>query len=172
VSVQPAFSHDLRTIDELVNFALLEVNEELARQAVSILHGRGTAELLQYAKRLSTSPCHRERRLGADILGQLGVPDRTFPMRMRRDPVWHVGCRAKHRGINLRSDGLVVPERCRCHPAGNQVLKSFECECPTCRATCPGHRRVSRCDDVPRSHEPRYRQQRQRLGHFCSRNAV
>jgi len=80
VSVQPVFSEDVRTIDELVNFALSEVSEELAWQAVSVLHRRGTAEVLQYAKRLSTSPCDRERRLGADILGQLGVPDRTFPV--------------------------------------------------------------------------------------------
>ncbi len=80
MSVQPAFSDDLRTIDELVDFALIEVSEELAWQAVSILHGRGTAEVLHYAKRLSASPCDRERRLGADILGQLGVPDRTFPV--------------------------------------------------------------------------------------------
>lgn len=80
MSVQPVFSEDVRTIDELVNFALSEVSEELAWQAVSVLHRRGTAEVLQYAKRLSTSPCDRERRLGADILGQLGVPDRTFPI--------------------------------------------------------------------------------------------
>ena len=88
MSVQPAFSDDLRTIDELVNFALLEVNEELARQAVSILHGRGTAELLQYAKRLSTSPCHRERRLGADIRMRMSDmpcdlpwPQKSVPLR-------------------------------------------------------------------------------------------
>ena len=80
MSVLPVLSADLRAIDELVHCALSEVSEELAWQAVSVLHGRGTAEVLQSAKRLSTSPCDRERRLGADILGQLGVPDRTFPV--------------------------------------------------------------------------------------------
>ncbi len=34
-------SEDLRTIDELVNFSLIEVSEALAWQAVTVLHGRG-----------------------------------------------------------------------------------------------------------------------------------
>ena len=69
---------DQRTIDELVRFALSETSEELSWQAVTVLHFRGTQEVLEHAKRLSASSCNRERRLGADILGQLGVPDRTF----------------------------------------------------------------------------------------------
>ncbi|MFO1000938.1 MAG: HEAT repeat domain-containing protein [Planctomycetaceae bacterium] len=70
---------DLRTIDELVGSALSETREESSWQAVSVLHRRGTGEVLEHAKRLSASCSNRERRLGADILGQLGVPDRTFP---------------------------------------------------------------------------------------------
>ncbi len=71
---------DLRTIDELVGSALSETREELSWQAVTVLHFRGTQEVLEQAIRLSASSCNRERRLGADILGQLGVPDRTFPV--------------------------------------------------------------------------------------------
>lgn len=70
---------DLRTIDELVGSALSETSEELSWRVVTMLHFRGTQEVLEEAKRLSVSSCNRERRLGADILGQLGVPERTFP---------------------------------------------------------------------------------------------
>ncbi len=79
MSGQPEFRGDLRTTEELVDFALNELSDELAWQAVVELHFRGTEDVLQYAQRLSMSPSNRERRLGADILGQLGVPDRTFP---------------------------------------------------------------------------------------------
>ena len=156
MSVLADLRDDLRTIDELVNSPLIEVSEALSWQAVTVLHGRGTAEVLQYAKRLSTSPRDRERRFGADILGQLGVPNRNFPVECAAIlcgmlDAEHVTC-----GINLRSDCLVVSKLCRCHPAGHQVFKSFRSECSTCRSTCAHYRRVSHCDDVPRSHEPRY----------------
>jgi HEAT repeat protein len=74
------FREDPRSTAELVDFALSEVSDELAWQAVTVLHFRGTEEVLEHAKRLSASSCNRERRLGADILGQLGVPERTFPV--------------------------------------------------------------------------------------------
>lgn len=80
MSGQPDFCNDVRSTEELVSFALSELSEELAWQAVTVLHFRGTEEVLEQAKRLSASSCNRERRLGADILGQLGVPDRTFPV--------------------------------------------------------------------------------------------
>ena len=38
-----------------------------------------TSEVLETAKRLCIGAAPRERKLGADILGQLGVPDRAFP---------------------------------------------------------------------------------------------
>ena len=48
-------------------------------EAVCVLHFRGTAEVLGRANELCQSDCFAERRLGANILGQLGVPERTFP---------------------------------------------------------------------------------------------
>jgi HEAT repeat protein len=80
MSAQPEFRDDLRITEELVDLALSELSDELAWQAVTVLHWRGTEEVLQCARRLSASSCNRQRRLGADILGQLGVPDRTFPV--------------------------------------------------------------------------------------------
>lgn len=70
---------DSRTVDELINVALSETDEEIVWQAVCSLHWRGTCEVLQRAEALCDSHCSRERHLGADILGQLGVPDRKFP---------------------------------------------------------------------------------------------
>lgn len=71
--------YDPRLVDELVTAALTEPDEELAWDAVGALHWRGTYEVLQKAEALCQSEYAQERKLGADILGQLGVPDRTFP---------------------------------------------------------------------------------------------
>jgi HEAT repeat protein len=70
---------DPRTVDELVNEALTEWDEDLAWDAISALQWRGSYEVLQRAKSLCHSICPDERRIGADILGQLGVPERSFP---------------------------------------------------------------------------------------------
>jgi HEAT repeat protein len=70
---------DPRSIDELVSTALSESDEEVAWDAVCALHFRGTEDVLARAETLCRSDSAKERRLGADILGQLGVPDRTFP---------------------------------------------------------------------------------------------
>jgi HEAT repeat protein len=80
MSRQPEICDDARSTEELVSFALSELSEELAWQAVTVLHFRGTEEVLEYSQQLATSPSNHKRRLGADILGQLGVPDRTFPV--------------------------------------------------------------------------------------------
>jgi HEAT repeat protein len=84
---------DPRTVDELVNAVLSEADEEAAWEPVYVLHWRGTREVLLRAKELCGSRCPRERRLGADILGQSGVPDRTFPAE----------CRSQLRGM-LKAD--------------------------------------------------------------------
>ena len=47
--------------------------------AVSALHWLGTREVLNRALEMTSSRDPRERARGADILGQLGIPDRTFP---------------------------------------------------------------------------------------------
>lgn len=69
---------DPRTVDELFLAALTETDDDLAWQPVSALHYRGTHEALDRARALCLSECSFERRLGADVLGQLGVPERTF----------------------------------------------------------------------------------------------
>ena len=70
---------DPRLTNELVTLALTETDEDLAWDAVRALHWRGNLEVLERATQLATSQCPRERRLGADILGQLGVPERFLP---------------------------------------------------------------------------------------------
>lgn len=77
---QSEFCDEPGSTEELISFALNSLSDDLAWQAVTALHFRGTQEVLELAKRLSASSCNRERRLGADILGQLGVPERTFPV--------------------------------------------------------------------------------------------
>jgi HEAT repeat protein len=59
-------------------------DEDRAWDALGALHWRGTHEVLDWAVRLCQSFCAVERRVGADILGQLGVPERAFP-----EPCFH-----------------------------------------------------------------------------------
>ncbi len=70
---------DPRSIDELVSTALTESDEEIVSDAVCALQFRGTREVLARAETLCRSDCVAERCLGANILGQLGVPERTYP---------------------------------------------------------------------------------------------
>lgn len=56
-----------------------EEDDEGVWEAVGSLQRRGTREVLEAAARLLESPLPRARRQGADILGQLGIPERTFP---------------------------------------------------------------------------------------------
>jgi len=71
--------HDPRSIEELVRLALTEQDEDAAWEYVAVLHYKGNREVLEAAARLCSSSQPRERQLGADVLGQLGVPERTFP---------------------------------------------------------------------------------------------
>lgn len=70
---------DPRTVHELVALALSRPDEDPGWEAVSILHRRGSREAFEVGRGLCRSPCPVERTLGANILGQLGVPDRTYP---------------------------------------------------------------------------------------------
>lgn len=72
--------NDPRSIDELVACALSSSDEEEAWDAVAVLHKRATPEVLARARELCFSEHAEERRLGANILGQLGVPERTHPV--------------------------------------------------------------------------------------------
>lgn len=64
---------------DLIKRALDAETDEEAWECVEELHRRGTADVLARARRLCLSSKPEERMLGADILGQLGVPRRTFP---------------------------------------------------------------------------------------------
>jgi HEAT repeat protein len=70
---------DPRSVGELISAILSGLDEDLAWDAIGALHWRGTPEVMDRAVRLCQSLCAVERRVGADILGQLGIPDRTFP---------------------------------------------------------------------------------------------
>lgn len=67
------------TTYDLINRALTEPDENKAWEAVDTLHFRATREVFEEARKLCRSECPQERGLGADILGQLGVPDRLYP---------------------------------------------------------------------------------------------
>jgi HEAT repeat protein len=71
--------NDPRSTEELIQIALAQENEYAFRDIVSILHFRGSYEVLEAASRLCNSQNPKERELGVDILGQLGIPKRTFP---------------------------------------------------------------------------------------------
>jgi HEAT repeat protein len=72
--------YDLRSVDQLISVALSDPNtyENGGWEAVVALHWRGSAEVLNRAARMCQSNCAVERRVGADILGQLGFAERSF----------------------------------------------------------------------------------------------
>ncbi|QDU93604.1 HEAT repeat domain-containing protein [Lignipirellula cremea] len=72
---------DQRTLDQLINVALCEADEDAVWQAVYTLQRRGDREVLERADELSVSNCFRERELAAWILGDLGAPERIFRRR-------------------------------------------------------------------------------------------
>lgn len=69
---------DPRSVSDLLD-AALQADDDAAWDAVAALHWRGSKEVLDRAVAFtrSTDPALRGR--GADILGQLGIPARTFP---------------------------------------------------------------------------------------------
>jgi HEAT repeat protein len=70
---------DPRSTQELISIVLTGADEDTAWEAVTLLHWRGTREVFDAARQLCASECPKERVLGADILGQLGIPERSFP---------------------------------------------------------------------------------------------
>ena len=67
-----------RSTDELIRVALTEKDEDAAWEPVTVLHERGTREVLVAAQRLCGSSEAAERELGANLLGQLGAPKQPF----------------------------------------------------------------------------------------------
>ena len=88
--------NDPRTVDELISVTLSEQDEDLFWDAVWALQWRGSHEVLDRAAQLCRSFCVMERRTGADILGQLGVPDRTFPERCLQILLGMLECEQDH----------------------------------------------------------------------------
>jgi HEAT repeat protein len=64
--------------EKLIELALTE-SETQAREYITVLHFRANLKVLQAAQKLCQSKNKKERELGADILGQLGIPNRAFP---------------------------------------------------------------------------------------------
>jgi HEAT repeat protein len=69
---------DQRSTQNLVALAMSADDDHDQWDLVVTLHYRGGAEEFQVAADLCRSQDSRERKLGADILGQLGWADRTF----------------------------------------------------------------------------------------------
>ncbi|MFB8791503.1 MAG: HEAT repeat domain-containing protein [Potamolinea sp.] len=69
---------DSRTTEELIKLALNAEDEDEVWELVPSLHFRGNREVLEAAQKLCESEIFKERKLGVDILGQLGIPQRTF----------------------------------------------------------------------------------------------
>ena len=72
-------ANDPRTTDELISFALNAADDDERWDAIRSLHWRGGHEVLECATQLTTGESPNERRLGADILGQPGVPESFLP---------------------------------------------------------------------------------------------
>jgi HEAT repeat protein len=77
-------SDDPRSTAELITIALTlptaptDEDEHVAWNAISALHWRATREVFEAAQALCESDDAGQREVGADILGQLGIPDRAF----------------------------------------------------------------------------------------------
>jgi HEAT repeat protein len=72
-------SADPRSTAELIRLALEALDEDAAWKYISILRGRGDHEVLDAALALCNSAATQERKLGAQLLGQLGTPGKGFP---------------------------------------------------------------------------------------------
>ncbi|GAB4479393.1 MAG: hypothetical protein Kow00124_24970 [Anaerolineae bacterium] len=68
-----------RSVAELVFIAVTEPDEDIAWEAITTLHERGTREVFEAARDLTQSKVLKERIVGVDILAQIGVPERAFP---------------------------------------------------------------------------------------------
>jgi HEAT repeat protein len=93
-------ANDTRSVADLWE-AALQADDDTAWDAVAALHWRGSKEVLDRAVALTRSGDPAARARGADVLGQLGLPERTFPeesfsavLPLLRDEVLTVVCDA------------------------------------------------------------------------------
>lgn len=68
-----------KSTEELIGLALTAKDEQIANECIVVLEYRGTLEVLEQAQKLCQSKNIEEKYLGINILGQLGIPERTFP---------------------------------------------------------------------------------------------
>lgn len=71
-------SNDMQSTKELIEAALGEENEDARWEYVATLHRLGSCEVFDAARDLCESGVPLEETLGADILGQLGIPELPF----------------------------------------------------------------------------------------------
>ncbi len=71
--------HDSRSTQEIVRSAISTADEDVCWDNIWILQARGGKEELAAAAKLCKSLDPNDRIVGVNILGQLGIPDRTFP---------------------------------------------------------------------------------------------
>ena len=69
---------DIRTNDELFHAALTNTDEDAVWTTISDLQLRGSRDIFEHSSNLCTSPEPYKRRVGVDILGQLGITNNTF----------------------------------------------------------------------------------------------
>ncbi|MEN6520499.1 MAG: HEAT repeat domain-containing protein [Armatimonadota bacterium] len=74
---------DPRSTDEIIADALLQEDDDARWGLITALHFRGTRDVFEAARNLTESLNPDERCLGADILAQLGIPERSFPNEVR-----------------------------------------------------------------------------------------
>ena len=72
------FASDSRDSATLAALAMDGSDDDLAREAIAILHYRGTSREFEIAREFSSDLDPARRRLAAMILGELGWDDRTF----------------------------------------------------------------------------------------------
>lgn len=70
---------DTRPNEVLLHVALTAADEEVVWRAIAALHLRGGRDVFEHACKLCASLEAHERRVGTDILGQLGTPNHTLP---------------------------------------------------------------------------------------------
>lgn len=73
------FSTDPRSTTEIIELTIATADEDIYWDNVWMLQVRGSQAELLAASNLCESHNPQERSLGVQILGQLGMPDRTFP---------------------------------------------------------------------------------------------
>lgn len=71
--------NDPRSTQEIIQLAITTTDEDICWDSIWILQARGGTAELAAAAELCASDRPNDRIVGVNILGQLGIPERTFP---------------------------------------------------------------------------------------------